>query len=92
MRVTRRRFVHASAAASAALIGSRTISAQGRGGGGGGNDVPASILELKPLSNPPAPISDDERRARIAKAQGLMTEQGPKWFTQPSVAIDQPFA
>jgi len=47
---------------------------------------------LKPLSNPPAPISDDERRARIAKAQGLMTEQGPKWFTQPSVAIDQPFA
>ena len=74
MSVTRRKFVQASAAAGAAILGSKTVSAQGRGGGG--NSVPASILDLKPLPNPAAPITDDERRARIAKAQRLMTEQG----------------
>ena len=74
MRVTRRTFVHASAAAGAAVLGRRAVSAQGRGGAG--NAVPASILALKPLPNPPAPITDDERRARIAKAQKLMTDLG----------------
>ena len=66
MRVSRRTFVHTTAAAGAVLL-------QGRGGG---NSVPASILALQPLSNPAPPIADDERRARIAKAQRLMTEQG----------------
>ena len=74
MRVTRRTFVHTSAAAGAAVLGRRAVSAQGRGGAG--NAVPASILALKPLPNPPAPITDDERRARIAKAQKLMTDLG----------------
>jgi Xaa-Pro dipeptidase len=55
-------------------VGSSAASAQGRGGSG--NPVPASILALKPLPNPPAPITDDERRARIAKAQKLMTDLG----------------
>jgi Xaa-Pro dipeptidase len=55
-------------------VGSSAVSAQGRGGSG--NPVPASILALKPLPNPPAPITDDERRARIAKAQKLMTDLG----------------
>jgi len=67
--------VQSTAAAGAAVIGESVVSAQGRGGGGGG-PVPASIQALKPLPNPPAPITDDERRARIAKAQRLMTEQG----------------
>jgi len=31
---------------------------------------------LKPLPNPPPPITDDERRARVAKAQRLMIDQG----------------
>ena len=74
MRVTRRTFVQASATAGAAVIGGTSAAGQGRGGAG--NNVPASILALKPLPNPAAPISDDERRARIAKAQRLMTEQG----------------
>ena len=52
----------------------RAASAQGRAGGS--SAVPASILSLKPLPNPPAPIGDDERRARIAKAQRLMTDRG----------------
>ena len=38
--------------------------------------MPPAIQALKPLPNPPAAITDDERRARIAKAQRLMTEQG----------------
>ncbi len=74
MRVTRRTFVQASATAGAAIIGSQSIEGQGRGTAG--NNVPASILALKPLPNPAAPISDDERRARLAKAQRLMTEHG----------------
>ena len=74
MHLTRRAFVQSTAAAGAAVIGESVVSAQGRGGGGG--PVPASIQALKPLPNPPAPITDDERRARIAKAQRLMTEQG----------------
>ena len=68
--------MQSSAAAGAAALGDNSVTAQGRGGGGGGNPVPASILALKPLPNPAPPISDDERRARIAKAQRLMTEQG----------------
>jgi Xaa-Pro dipeptidase len=73
MRVTRRRFVQTSTAAGAAIVGAAAAAAQGRGGGAA---VPASILDLKPLPNAAPPITDDERRARIAKAQRLMTEQG----------------
>jgi Xaa-Pro dipeptidase len=75
MRVTRRTFVQASAVAGAAVIGRESIAAQGRGTTIG-SAVPASISALKPLPNPPAAITDDERRARIAKAQQLMTNQG----------------
>ncbi len=56
-------------------MGSSALSAQGRGGGGG-SPVPPSILALKPLPNPAPAITDDERRARVARAQRLMTEQG----------------
>lgn len=56
-------------------MGSSSLSAQGRGGGGG-SPVPPSILALKPLPNPAPAITDDERRARAARAQRLMTEQG----------------
>src|SRR5262245_46189424 len=77
MRITRRTFVQAAAAAAGATtIGGMSTTAQGRRGGGGESAVPASILAMTPLSNPPAPISDDERRGRITKAQRLMTEQG----------------
>src|SRR5690242_10593765 len=76
MRVSRRTFVQTTAAAGAAIVGTRAASAQGRGNTNSGNAVPPSILALKPLPNPPPPITDDERRARIAKAQKLMTEHG----------------
>jgi Xaa-Pro aminopeptidase len=76
MRITRRGFVQSAAVAGAAAFNNNSVIAQGRGGGGGGNPIPASIQALKPLPNPAPPIADDERRARIAKAQRLMTEQG----------------
>src|SRR5204862_7674803 len=74
MRITRRTFVQSAAAAGAGLTYNNSVSAQGRGGGG--NPVPASIQALRPLPNPAPAISDDERRARVGKAQRLMTEQG----------------
>ncbi len=37
--------------------------------------TPNPFASLKPLGPPVAPITDDERRARIAKAQRLMAEQ-----------------
>jgi Xaa-Pro dipeptidase len=78
MRITRRTFVQAAAAAAGATtIGGISTSAQGRRGGGGSEaSVPPSILEMTPLPNPPAAITDEERRGRIAKAQRLMSEQG----------------
>src|SRR3990172_3163243 len=39
------------------------------------SDVPAAIRALKPMRDGIVPISADERRARIAKAQKLMAEQ-----------------
>ena len=78
MRVTRRTFVNSSAiAASTALLGGDRLAAQRRGGDNSvGTTVPESIRALKPLPNPPPPITENERRARIAKAQKLMTDQG----------------
>ena len=67
MDISRRTFVQTS------LMGA-VAATQGRGPTG--NDVPDSIRALKPLPNPAPPISEDERRGRIAKAQRLMTEQG----------------
>jgi len=76
MRVTRRNFVHTTTTGGAALLATSVASAQGQGRGGGNPNVPPAILALRPLPNAPAAIIDDERRARIAKAQRLMTEQG----------------
>ena len=73
MRVSRRTFVQTTTAAGAALLPATDVFAQGRGAG---NPVPAAILALQPLPNPAPPIADDERRARITKAQRLMSEQG----------------
>jgi Xaa-Pro dipeptidase len=67
MRVSRRNFVHMSAIGAVAATQLR---------GQSGNGVPASITSLKPPPNPAPPITNDERRGRIAKAQRLMTERG----------------
>jgi len=78
MRVTRRTFFQTSTiVAGTALLDVNRLVAQRRGGdNSGGTPIPESIRSLKPLPNPAPPITDDERRARIAKAQRLMTEQG----------------
>src|ERR1043166_1363430 len=78
MRVTRRTFFQTSTiVAGTALLDVNRSVAQRRGGdNSGGTPIPESIRSLKPLPNPAPPITDDERRARIAKAQRLMTEQG----------------
>jgi Xaa-Pro dipeptidase len=39
------------------------------------NNLPEAIRALKPMTDGIVPIADDERRARIAKAQKLMAEQ-----------------
>ncbi len=41
----------------------------------GGSDLPAAIQALQPMTAGIVPITDDERKARIAKAQRLMAEQ-----------------
>ena len=74
----RRDFLRASAGfAGAALLGGRVSFAQTidldpiqqR------KDVPDIIKNLRPMMSGVAPITDDERKARIAKARRLMTEQ-----------------
>ena len=39
-------------------------------------NLPGPVRRLQPMTEGTHPIADDERRARIAKAQRLMTEQG----------------
>jgi Xaa-Pro aminopeptidase len=66
--ISRRTFVQTSMASA--------VAATSQLRGQGGNAIPASITALKPLPNPAPPITDDERRARVAKAQQLMSERG----------------
>ena len=73
----RRDFLRASVAVGATLIGSRFAFAdtndvdvmQQR------QDVPDVIKNLRRMTRDVVPISDDERKARIARAQQLMGEQ-----------------
>src|SRR5881394_4298140 len=66
--ISRRGFVHTS------LLGGFAAATQLRGQNG--NAVPASITSLTPLPNPAPPITEGERRGRIAKAQQLMQDGG----------------
>lgn len=77
MRINRRNFLTTSAAGMGGLAvactestpaGTTTVAADSHA-------VPASILALKPMTDGIVPISDDERRARIAKAQRLMADE-----------------
>ena len=73
VRAGRRRFLQASAIGAAALpvamLGGTANSAES---GAEKTKLPASILALKPVTSRIVPITDDERRARLAKAQELM--------------------
>ncbi|MDH4063310.1 MAG: Xaa-Pro peptidase family protein [Acidobacteriota bacterium] len=74
MRITRRVFLESSAAgalgASACTEAQPDRAATSADAGG----VPASIQGLQPMTGGVVPISADERRARVEKAQRLMAE------------------
>jgi Xaa-Pro aminopeptidase len=75
--INRRQFLETTALGGAALAAgcAGTASPAPSTGTDAGPDVPAAIKALKPMTAGIVPISDDERRARIAKAQRLMAEQ-----------------
>jgi len=71
---SRRRFLKASAVGAAAvpamMLGGTAMAAEGAAD----IKLPPSILALQPVTSKIVPITDDERRARLAKAQRLMAE------------------
>jgi Xaa-Pro dipeptidase len=82
MRINRRTFLTTGAVGASGLAiacaqpDSKNLAEAGAGGAGSeGGGLPAAIKALKPMTAGVVPISDDERRARIAKAQKLMAEQ-----------------
>ena len=81
----RRSFVRRTAATTGALaIGVRPASAQQVDRPA----VPDSIQRLRPLGPPVAPITDEERLARIEKARRLMTEHGiAAMFLEPGSSM-----
>ena len=76
MRLRRRRFLQTAAlGAGAAALGCATRNSRASETDGQAGDLPAAIRALKRLTTGVVPITDDERRTRIAKAQKLMNEQ-----------------
>jgi Xaa-Pro dipeptidase len=70
MSINRRKFLGLSALTTGAFsFPNRSIAAEQ------GIDLPKAIRDLKPMSEGPIPITVDERKQRIAKAQQLMEEQ-----------------
>ena len=63
-------------AATAAYAAPRAAAQRGQRGGGPAAPVPESIRALKPLPGTAAPITEQERLARIEKARKLMAENG----------------
>jgi Xaa-Pro dipeptidase len=62
--------------AGAAVFGSGLASAFARAAEPGGEEPPPAIAALKPLTEGVSPITIEERRARLARAQKLMAEAG----------------
>lgn len=81
MPLNRRRFLQASALTAGALGTANAAhaltaaDASINDGQQPNDDLPAVIRNLKPMTAGVVPISDDERKQRIAKAQQLMAEQ-----------------
>ena len=67
MPVTRRRLLQ--------LSGPAALGAAARSAGAAAPEVPAPIAELKPMTEGVSPITLDERKARIARAQKLMADE-----------------
>ena len=70
--MNRRKFMEAAALGAGTIAGSSRLEARD---GQRGDALPAAIQALRPMIAGIVPISDDERRGRIAKAQRLMEEQ-----------------
>lgn len=76
MRLNRRTFLTTGAiGVTGVAMGCAKTDAPAPAAAAPGNDLPDVIKALKPMTDGIVPISDDERRARIAKAQKLMAEQ-----------------
>jgi Xaa-Pro dipeptidase len=73
--MNRREFLGAAAIGAGAAAAGCAGSAPATGGSTASPDLPEAIRALKPMTDGVVPIADDERRARIAKAQKLMAEQ-----------------
>ncbi|MEO7273132.1 MAG: Xaa-Pro peptidase family protein [Vicinamibacterales bacterium] len=85
--MNRRNFIGAATFGAGALALPHTLGARAAddvragadgladGGQRGGGNLPAAIQALQPMTAGIVPITDDERKARIAKAQRLMVEQ-----------------
>lgn len=83
---TRRQFLKATAAASAAALAPRSRPTFENADG----DLPAAFVGLKPLGSRVQPISPDEFRGRIEHAQKLMAESTPKFdalFCAPGTSL-----
>jgi Xaa-Pro dipeptidase len=73
MPISRRRFVQSTAVAATAAYAAPLAAQRGSAPSG---PVPESIRALKPLPGTAAPITEQERLARIEKARKLMAENG----------------
>ena len=76
MPLTRRRLLQLSSAAVFGSLGSESLARSLSRGELRSESVPAAIAELKPMTEGVSPIGLDERKARIARAQKLMAEEG----------------
>lgn len=74
MPLNRRRFLETAALGA----GSLAVACNAEGGpsaAAGGAGLPDIVRNLKPMKDGVVPITDDERKGRVAKAQKLMSEQ-----------------
>lgn len=86
LHTTRRRFLQQSAVAGAtAFLPSKTSDPQEAGG-----LLPQAFTSLKPLGSRVKPITAEEFRGRIARAQQLMSDSSPKFdalFVAPGTSL-----
>ena len=75
VRIDRRRFLETAALGAGSLALACNANGTTSGAAGGTGELPDVIRALKPVKDGVVPISEDERKGRIAKAQKLMSEQ-----------------
>ncbi|HVT39679.1 MAG TPA: Xaa-Pro peptidase family protein [Gemmatimonadaceae bacterium] len=73
--MNRRRFMQVGALSAGAVACAKVARSDSSPAADSPADLPSAIRALKPMTAGVAPIRDDERRARIARAQQLMNEQ-----------------